>query len=172
MGTDVFHKFREKVLKQKGVIDALNNREDDDGIQMYFEERERLNELLLHEETYWKQRAKTFWLQEGNTNSRFFHASASSRNKMNHIAALKADDGSLVSNHDDLCRLLKSYYVNVFSASDCINRHTQVPIQASISTEQNNMLTASLTFQEFTNAVRSMHPDKASGPDGLNPAFF
>lgn len=34
------------------------------------------------------------------------------------------------------------------------------------------MLTMDLTFSEFTQAVKSMHPDKASGPDGLNPAFF
>lgn len=29
-----------------------------------------------------------------------------------------------------------------------------------------------MSFEEFTEAVRQMHPDKASGPDGLNPAFF
>lgn len=34
------------------------------------------------------------------------------------------------------------------------------------------MLTAELKFEEFTEAVRSMHPDKASGLNGLNPAFF
>lgn len=31
---------------------------------------------------------------------------------------------------------------------------------------------AGITFDEFTRAVKQMHPDKASGPDGLNPAFF
>lgn len=34
------------------------------------------------------------------------------------------------------------------------------------------MLVADISFEEFTQAVRQMHPDKASGPDGLNPAFF
>lgn len=34
------------------------------------------------------------------------------------------------------------------------------------------MLTAEVTFEEFIKAVKQMHPDKASGPDGLNPAFF
>lgn len=29
-----------------------------------------------------------------------------------------------------------------------------------------------MTFEEFTIAMSQMHPDKASGPDGLNPAFY
>ncbi|KAL8117764.1 hypothetical protein AgCh_015597 [Apium graveolens] len=34
------------------------------------------------------------------------------------------------------------------------------------------MLTAEFSFEEFTLAIKQMHPDKASGPDVLNPAFF
>lgn len=33
-------------------------------------------------------------------------------------------------------------------------------------------LVADVTFEEFSLAVNQMHPDKASGPDGLNPAFY
>lgn len=29
-----------------------------------------------------------------------------------------------------------------------------------------------MSYEEFRAAVKEMHPDKASGPDGLNPAFF
>lgn len=33
-------------------------------------------------------------------------------------------------------------------------------------------LEGELSFEEFSLAVKQMHPDKASGPDKLNPAFF
>ncbi|XP_074346129.1 uncharacterized protein LOC141684888 [Apium graveolens] len=89
-GRTFFHKFREKVSKQKEIIEGLKDREDDDGIHLYFEEKEKLD---FEEE------------------------------------------------------------IKVMDA-------------------QNDMLTANLTFKEFTEAVRSMHPDKASGSDGLNRAFF
>lgn len=46
------------MLKQKEVIDALKFREDEDGIQSYFAEKVKLEELLVQEESYWKQRAK------------------------------------------------------------------------------------------------------------------
>lgn len=111
-------------------------------------------------------------MEEGDSNLKFFHAAASSRKKTNHISSLKADDGSVVSKHEDLCCLLKSYYSNVFAATD---QETNIPLnenEVSVTEAQNNMLTADLSFEEFTEATKSMHPDKASGPDGLNPAFF
>lgn len=44
--------------------------------------------------------------------------------------------------------------------------------EVQVTEEQNKALTEKLTFAEFTEAIKSMHPDKASGPDGLDPAFF
>lgn len=41
-----------------------------------------------------------------------------------------------------------------------------------VTEEQNLGLIAEISFEEFRTAVKHMHPDKASGPDGLNPAFF
>lgn len=80
------------------------------------DEKARLDELLLNEELYWKQRAKAFWLEEGDTNSKSFHAIASSMKKMTHIPSLKvkSDDGRVVSKHEELCCLLKNYYISIF----------------------------------------------------------
>ncbi|XP_074372587.1 uncharacterized protein LOC141713189 [Apium graveolens] len=139
-GTDFFHKFREKLAKQKKVVDDLKDREDDGGIQMYFEEKDKLDEILKHEEAYWQQRAKKFWLKDADTNSKKFHAAASNRKKLNHISSLKSEDGEVVTSHEGKCKLLKEYFSHV--------------------------------FKESNRGELSMHPDKASGPDGLNPAFF
>lgn len=51
-GRNFFQIFRDKLLKQKEILDLLKDREDDDGIQMYFDEKAKLNDLLLHEEIY------------------------------------------------------------------------------------------------------------------------
>lgn len=77
----------------------MNNTKEAE-IKAHFVEREKLNALLVHEEKYWKKRAKSFWLAEGDSNSRFFHASATLRKKANHIEFLKDDNGEVVSCHD------------------------------------------------------------------------
>lgn len=41
-----------------------------------------------------------------------------------------------------------------------------------ISQEDNDVLMAEVTREEVKHAIFAMHPDKAPGLDGLNPAFF
>ena len=48
----------------------------------------RLAKLLIQEEQYWKQCLKTFWLVEGDSNTRFFHSMATSRKRNNKIHGL------------------------------------------------------------------------------------
>jgi hypothetical protein len=43
---------------------------------------------------YWKQRAHVKWLEKGDKNTSFFHASCSERRKNNFIGKLRREDGS------------------------------------------------------------------------------
>lgn len=171
-GRRFFHKFREKVKKQKEVMNIYVSREDEVGVKSYFEEREKLNELLLHEEIYWKKRAKMFWLSEGDTNSRFFHAQASKRKKLNHISHLLSEEGEMVDDRDKMGEMTKQYFTNIFTGLNDASIPESNTEHGVISREHNERLTADLTFEEFTLAIKQMHPDKASGPDGFSPAFL
>ncbi|XP_074363628.1 uncharacterized protein LOC141704240 [Apium graveolens] len=172
-GNKFFHKFRDKVKSQKEVLNSLVDREDEVDVKMYFEERDKLNELLLHEEMYWKQRAKIFWLKDGDANTKFFHAQATKRKKLNHIAYLVTDSGDKVDDHERMCMLTKEYFQNVFSEGDSGDNTPTDSTELPVITElQNKELTAELSFEEFTVALKQMHPEKAAGPDGYSPAFF
>ena len=48
-----------------------------------------LNKLLHQEELYWRQRSRVAWLRDGDRNTRFFHASASHRRRVNIIEKSK-----------------------------------------------------------------------------------
>lgn len=71
-----------------------------------------------------------------------------------------------------MCNLLQEYFNKVFEESNSNNNHPRQVSDVMISEIQNEKLIADLTYTEFTKAVKNMHPDKASGPDGLNPVFF
>lgn len=121
-GRNFFHKFRDKIKKQKELLSSLVNRVDSAGVKSYFEEKESLNELLLHEEVYWKQRAKVFWLTEGDANTKFFHASASIRRKINHINFIELDNGIKVDDLDGMCNVVKDYFTEVFRGNQHVTK--------------------------------------------------
>lgn len=171
-GHRFFNKFKEKLKLHKSIIDALKDLTDEASVKQYLHENEKLNELLMQEELYWKQRAKLFWLQEGDDNTRFFHASAFAKKKTNHISFLETEDGTRVEDTKGMCTILKEYFLKVFGDSNNTIMHENLFSPRTVTTEQNNRLTGEVTMAEFTNAIKQMHPFKTVGPDGLNPVFY
>ena len=47
--------------------------------------RKQMAKLLMQDDAYWRQRTKTHWYKDGDRNTKFFHASATARKKVNHI---------------------------------------------------------------------------------------
>lgn len=90
----------------------------------------------------------------------------------NYIPYLINDEGERIEDQQNMCRLVKEYYLNVF-ASPCTNRATSTIIKENEVNEcYNECLISNITFEEFEVAIKQMDPDKASGPNGLNPGFF
>lgn len=78
----------------------------------------------------------------------------------------------MVTHHKEMCRIVKDYFTRVFGNAELENEMEIDENVNIISPGQNEALTEAFTYDEFTNAIRKMHPDKASGPDRLNPTFF
>lgn len=171
-GRAFFHKFKEKIKQHKDVMERLADKVDFVSIQQFLEAKENLNVLFDQEESYWKQRAKLFWLAEGDDNTEFFHSSASARRKSNRIGYLIDENNNRVENEEGKCEIVYDYFVQLFSGESTVCDGNMTKSPRRISREQNDFLTSALVFEEFTEAINQMHPDKASGPDGLNPAFF
>lgn len=157
---------------QKNILENLKDRTDASGVKEFIEAKEKTNEILLQEETYWKQRAKLFWLKEDDENTRFFHASASARKKVNHITHLVNDSGVRVEDNEGMGNVISEYFQNIFTRANSRCEGGGEVSPRLVTAAQNANLCEDFTLEEFTRAISQMHPDKASGPDGLNPAFF
>lgn len=113
-GRNFFNKFKEKLRQQKAILDDLKSRSDDFSIKQYVIERDKLNEILLHQDLYWKQRAKLFWMKEGDENTKFFHAHASARKKNNRVDFLITDEGTKVDGDEGMCAIVHEYFTGIF----------------------------------------------------------
>nr|GME05932.1 uncharacterized protein LOC109184133 isoform X2 [Ipomoea batatas] len=67
---------------------------DPQGITSFREAQVQYLRALHHQNDYWRQRAKQFWLREGDTSSAYFHNSVRRRRQNNQISKLHDEDGN------------------------------------------------------------------------------
>lgn len=172
MGGGISNEFKNKIQNCRMMLRKLRSRRDVEGIQNYNAARWEYMKLLDQQEVYWKQRSKQFWLQEGDKNTRFFHKYASTRRKNNRIEKIMDNEGTWRESDVEIRNVIEDYFSQLFTASTLDGKLSEREIVKRISTADNEQLLAEVTYEEVKQAVFSMHPDKAAGPDGLNPAFF
>ncbi|OAY70623.1 hypothetical protein ACMD2_27059, partial [Ananas comosus] len=69
-----------------------------------------LQSILQEEEILWKTRAQQCWLKEGDGNTKFFHAMANGRRRINTIESIEDDQGRLIYNEAEK----RSYFFHAF----------------------------------------------------------
>jgi hypothetical protein len=112
------------------------------------------------------------WLKEGDMNTKFFHMSASTRQRAKKIEKLINEDNIAVTGQSDLCEVAKNYFDNLFKANSTMHDPVLSLIGSKITQDDNAKLLAPISKEELKEALFQMHPDKAPGPDGFNPAFY
>ena len=78
--------FKSRVSTAKHKMVHHRGKYDREHLRAFEAARGQYINLLNQRETFWKQRAKQFWLVEGDSNTRFFHSMATVRRKKNHIS--------------------------------------------------------------------------------------
>jgi hypothetical protein len=114
-GRKLRNKYRVEIEECREELERLRGSVQTSQVVRYEEVRNRMGILLAQEEAFWKQRAKVIWLKDGDTNSKFFHATSSSKRRRNLVTKLKRDDGVEVMGQQELCGVASSYFTHLFA---------------------------------------------------------
>ncbi|KAH9672066.1 reverse transcriptase domain-containing protein [Citrus sinensis] len=171
-GSHLGRNFRKRIMDCKNRMASLRGRRDRNGVAEFTEARNRYNKLLHSHEVFWKQRAKSLWLREGDQNTRYFHASASARKRQNSLGNLRNDQGEWCANSDEVDALIVDYFKGLFTVGEVQTAEVLQCVATKVTSEHNSMLLAPFSAIEVKDAVFGMHPDKSPGPDGMNPTFY
>ncbi|XP_060959390.1 uncharacterized protein LOC133030609 [Cannabis sativa] len=94
--------FKKRLKECKAEINLWKHGRDSIAINNFRIAKSKFKEILTQREVFWRQRSKQLWLQAGDNNSKFFHASASARRRSNSITKLQDSNGVWTSWEDGL----------------------------------------------------------------------
>ncbi|XP_059294842.1 uncharacterized protein LOC132047883 [Lycium ferocissimum] len=132
-----------------------------------------LTRVLYLEEEFWKQKAGMSWFQDGDKNSKFFHAHVKGGRKIFELKRIRNSQGQWLGNEKEVAKEAVGFFQAQF-------HETVVPTQfdilkhvpSMISNEQNEELVAVPTKEEVKQAVFGLNSASASGPDGFTEPRF
>ena len=135
--------------------------------------KKEINECLTREEVMWNQRSRALWIKCGDHNTKFFHATANHRRKINRIEGLRGADDVWYDKPEDIEKEVFDYFTNIFStASPSSFEASLESINLRITTDMNESLLKDFSEVEVRKALQQMHPTKAPDPDGMSPIFY
>ncbi|XP_039155815.1 uncharacterized protein LOC120287175 [Eucalyptus grandis] len=133
-------------------------------------------DLKSQEESFYRQKSRIRWLQEGDRNTKFFHHSVSRRQLRNRILSIKDSSGTLIMNPIGVQQVFISYFTNLLTSQVVLTKPSMQEVQALIrsplSTEHIRFLSQPVLDAEIWDTVFSLPRGKAPGPDGFTAKFF
>ncbi|XP_019189512.1 PREDICTED: uncharacterized protein LOC109183939 [Ipomoea nil] len=90
-GGEHWHKSGDRIKQLRKEQDALRHKRDSAALAEFRNLEERLGQLEVLEDVFWRQRAKQHLLRGADYNTKFYHRYASARRRKNYIPRLKND---------------------------------------------------------------------------------
>ncbi|KAM6543985.1 hypothetical protein CsatB_008432 [Cannabis sativa] len=139
-GRDLTGQFKKRLATSKKKLSCLKSRDNPDSHEDFLIEQCNYFEILAQQELYWKQRSKQFWLNGGDKNSKYFHATASSRKRNNQIVQLQDSNGVWKGWDSGLDQVIIDYFSVLYSTDHAICGSVVNGIRRSVTVEQNDAL--------------------------------
>ncbi|CAH9118344.1 unnamed protein product [Cuscuta epithymum] len=107
---------RHQIPACKRRLSWLRGKEDRASVAEFLKVRTMLQILMEMENLFWKERAKEFWLEEGDINYRFFHNAVKQKRRRSRMTGIKMEDGSWITDRAKLEMIAMDYFSSVFQA--------------------------------------------------------
>ncbi|XP_057864000.2 uncharacterized protein LOC131072017 [Cryptomeria japonica] len=172
--------FAEKI-RVEAELDRINNLVIEKGMtneefQSENSLKAELAEILLREEMFWRDKSRELWIDAGDSNSKFFHASLKAKRNKNRINQLMDVSGKMVGKAEEIENIAVKYFEEILGSSvgarDETVEYLFDIIDKQILEEDNASLLSSITKDEIKKATFELHPHKALGLDGVTMELY
>lgn len=163
---------RDKILTAEAALECEQSAFHQSTERIRFLKQE-LMKAHREEEIYWWQKSKDKWLHRGDKNSRFFHNSVKAARGRNTIDKLTNAAGVEVFTEAAKGEVALEYFSGLFKSSNPAPLTTWFgDMQPRVTDQMNVELMRPVSAKEIKEAMFSINPSKAPGPDGMSAIFF
>lgn len=167
---NIFHQKNILLKRLHGIHAALTNGPNPFLLNLETELYKALASQLKIIEDFWASKSRIDWLNLGDENSSFFHASVINRRRSNRISSLKNTMGEWITDPN----LIQSHIINHFLSIFTPASTTTFP--PNLTFPDSSLDLHNFHFipndAEIKHALFSLSPYKAPGKDGFQVAFF
>lgn len=163
---------RDKIIQIQVALETEQSSSFPSGVRVNYLKAE-LVKAYKEEEKYWRQRSKDKWAVEGDLNTRYYHASVKSRRARKRIEKLMDEKGQMQFSEAAKAQVATDYFIKLFTSEGDGNFDQLFHgFDARVDETMNEMLLREVTNEEVRDAVFSINPASAPGPDGMSGLFF
>ena len=172
----------EKVKEKRNELEVvqISNLSNKSSVEMLDKERvlsKELHEMMIQEESFYRQKSRIQWLNERDLNTRFFHSMASLRKKQNTIMALMDSEGNKLTSYAQISQEAVSYFQKMLgkvdeNVSGCTTTFLTELFSDCLSNEANSNMVRPVTPEEVSEAMFSIDGGKAPSLNGYTAHFF
>ena len=164
---NVYKKKRRVLARLGGTQKALHNNPRSTFLHNLERDLEaELIEILNQEESLWYMKSRSNWVMEGERNTTYFHRSVVTKRSSNRILTIRNAVGEDIAEPNRIREHISSAFRSLYSSE-----HLACSWEVTSGEGEKNIAYPP-TLVEISNALFSMKPLKAPGPDGFHPIFF
>ncbi|XP_060182213.1 uncharacterized protein LOC132611869 [Lycium barbarum] len=125
------------------------------------------------EEKFWRQKAGMLWFQDGDRNTKFFHAHVNGKRRKLQLQRIQDHTGTWLDTEDEIAQEAIRFFSDQFKEENIPTDFSMLDkIPKMVTEEQNQQLYEMPDEAEVKRAVFGLNGDSAGGPDGFTGRFF
>ncbi|KAH1091416.1 hypothetical protein J1N35_018673 [Gossypium stocksii] len=163
---------RQLVRKLAKIQHALDLSGSNSLVKQEINVRNKLENILHHEEILLKQKSRCEWLNLGDQNTSYFHRRTVLNRNFNKITVLRNSDGEWIFDPEMLKTEAVNFFQNLYGEIPRPTRSLPSNAFPKLSSKDTKFLGECVTYEEIKTALFDMVPWKAPGSDGFQAAFF
>ena len=132
--------------------------------------RDEFSHCAILEEISWRQKSRALWLNEGDSNTKFFHRMANARRRGNFISSLTIR-GVRLNKEEELKEGIGSYFKSLFEEPLVRRPDVESCLFKILNSLDNVILEGQFLEEEVSKALSDLGEDKAPRADGFTLAF-